>query len=146
MLFRTIFPVIIGSIISFFNFLIRALFPQINSELRYLDHLIAGVGVTILIYCSARIIYDVFFWRVIRLIKVRKVKEILHSNVAIILLSCTLSIYAAFYWEFYQFRQRGYIQYVQLMVDCIGVLIFFIVFNKYSHMFINNSTMNRNMY
>lgn len=146
MFIETILLVIIGLVITLINDIIfRPLFPQFNITLRYLDHLFAGVGVTILIYCFFRLLYDIFLWRVIRVISNSKVKAIFHSNIFMILFSCILSLYAAFHWEYYQLIQRGYLQYDQLIVDFIGVLIFLILFSKFKYSFINNTIINRNV-
>lgn len=91
MLLKTLLLVLYGLIISLINdIFFRSMFPQFNKELRYLDHLVAGIGVTIIVYCTFRFLYDLLFSGIVKSIKAVKLKTVLHSNMLMISFSCLI--------------------------------------------------------
>lgn len=105
-IFKTIIMVGSGIIVSLLNQLyLYPLFPYHNTQLRYIDHVIAGIGEPIIIFCIFNIVKNAFNLRL--------------SNIFFIL--CSGALYTLLF-------ERGFFQMDQYVCDLLGIFIFFFVF------------------
>lgn len=112
--FKTIIMVGFGIIISLLNQrYLYPLFPSHNTQLRYIDHIIAGIGEPIIIFCIFNII---------------KSTSNRFSNVFLIWCSGTLYVLLSLKWELSQYFERGFFQWDQYICDLLGIFIFFLIF------------------
>ncbi|OPZ95100.1 MAG: hypothetical protein BWY74_00066 [Firmicutes bacterium ADurb.Bin419] len=114
-IFKTIIMVGSGIIVSLLNQLyLYPLFPYHNTQLRYIDHVIAGIGEPIIIFCIFNIVKNAFNLRL--------------SNIFFILCSGALYTLLGLNWELSQYFERGFFQMDQYVCDLLGIFIFFFVF------------------
>jgi len=112
--FKTIIMVGLGCIISFLNQIyLYPLFPHYNTQLRYIDHIIAGIGEPIIIFCIFNII-----------------KNTLNLKLSIFFIWCSGILYMLFSlnWELSQYFKRNFFQLDQYICDLLGIFIFFLMF------------------